>query len=101
VKDGEEALKVLNDPEQRFDAAMLDIRMPGLNGRTVAEKVRAREAATQSKMMLMAAVTANAFDEDKKACLAAGFDAFIPKPLNKSDLEQFLELARTRQKQAA
>jgi PAS domain S-box-containing protein len=101
VKDGEEALAALNDAEQKFDAAMLDIRMPGLNGRVVAEQVRAREARTQSKMMLLAAVTANAFDEDKKACLKAGFDAFIAKPLNRSDLEQFLDLARTRQRQAA
>jgi signal transduction histidine kinase/CheY-like chemotaxis protein len=100
VRDGEEALAALTEPGQSYDATLLDIRMPGLDGKTVATLVREREAMTRSKPMLLAAVTANAFEEDKQACLAIGFDAFIPKPLSRSDLERFLTSAREKQKAA-
>jgi PAS domain S-box-containing protein len=101
VKDGEDALKALFALNQNFDATLLDIRMPGLDGKTVARRLREKETAEHTKPMLLAAVTANAFDEDKQACLAVGFDAFIPKPLSRSDLEQFLERARTHRHKAA
>jgi len=98
VKDGEEALRsALRGPggsTPRFDAALLDVRMPGLDGRTVARRIREAEAAAGLPRMPIAAVTANAFAEDRAACLAAGFDCFAPKPLDRRAIADFLELAR-------
>jgi PAS domain S-box-containing protein len=103
VKNGEDALAALapSQTAKPFDAALLDIRMPGLDGRSVAQKLRKMETLNQGEPMLLAAVTANAFAEDRQACLSAGFDAFIAKPLGRADLEKFLETVRQRRQQAA
>ncbi|MFM9974999.1 MAG: ATP-binding protein [Beijerinckiaceae bacterium] len=97
VKDGNAALAAAlaahagNGP--CFDVALMDVRMPGMDGRSVVQNIRAAEAETGRKPILIAAVTANAFAEDRDACLAAGFDAFIPKPLNRLELALFLKNA--------
>lgn len=97
VKDGNAALAAAlaahtgNGPS--FDVALMDVRMPGMDGRSVVQNIRNAEAQAGRKPILIAAVTANAFAEDRDACLAAGFDAFIPKPLNRLELALFLKNA--------
>ena len=70
-----------------FDAVLFDVRMPDLDGIAAIAQWRAQESATGQTPIPAIALTANAFREDREACLAAGFDAFLAKPL---DREAFL-----------
>jgi PAS domain S-box-containing protein len=92
VTDGEAALACLRG-DHSFDLALLDLRMPGRDGRLVAEALRQHEGAANLPQMMLAAVTANAFAEDRAACLASGFDAFLPKPVKPAELAALLQQA--------
>ncbi|HRJ69330.1 MAG TPA: ATP-binding protein [Beijerinckiaceae bacterium] len=92
AKDGVEAQQVLlGEGTQRFTLALFDWRMPGLDGLQAVTWLRAHEAAFNLPRLPVAALTANAFEEDRQECLAAGFDAFLPKPLER---ESFLTVVR-------
>jgi CheY-like chemotaxis protein len=93
VTDGNDALELLLNQQTPFDLALLDLRMPGRDGRLVAEALRSFEHATKRPRIMLAAVTANAFAEDRAACLASGFDAFLPKPIKPADLAALLHRA--------
>ena len=64
---------------------VMDLRMPGLSGVEASKALRGRGVATP-----IAALTADAFDEDKRACLAAGMDDFLVKPLTQEALRAAL-----------
>ena len=68
-----------------FDVILMDVRMPGLSGREAARALRVRGCRTP-----IIAVTADAFEEDRRACLAAGMDDFITKPLEQPVLNAML-----------
>jgi signal transduction histidine kinase/CheY-like chemotaxis protein len=68
----------------RFDALLFDVRMPERDGLSAMREWRAREAAEKLSHTPALALTANAYAEDRAACLAAGFDGFLPKPLERS-----------------
>lgn len=74
---------------QPFDAILCDVRMPELDGLAVIRAWRALEAERQRVRLPALALTANAFTEDREACLSAGFDDFLPKPL---DRERFVAI---------
>lgn len=65
------------------DAALLDIELPGINGFDVLARLRAESAGAP---MPVIAVTASVMDQDRRKILAAGFDAYVPKPVNIRDL---------------
>ncbi len=67
-----------------FDAMVLDVRMPELDGLATIRQWRAREAAAGLRALPALALTANAYPEDRAACMAAGFDGFLPKPLERA-----------------
>ena len=60
----------------RFDLVFMDMRMPGMDGPSATRAIRARGDRTP-----IVALTANAFAEDRKACLEAGMDDHLTKPL--------------------
>jgi CheY-like chemotaxis protein len=60
-----------------FDVILMDMRMPGLSGEETARRLRASGVTTP-----IVALTANAFEDDRHACLAAGMDDFLVKPLS-------------------
>jgi CheY-like chemotaxis protein len=68
-----------------FDLIFMDMRMPGLSGEDTAKLLRAEGVRTP-----IVALTANAFDDDKAACLAAGMDDFLVKPLSPDALRACL-----------
>ncbi|MCE2932944.1 MAG: ATP-binding protein [Hyphomicrobiales bacterium] len=70
-----------------FDCVLFDVRMPELDGLSAIAQWRAVEKRLKRQPVPALALTANAFREDREACLAAGFDAFLAKPL---DREPFL-----------
>lgn len=93
--DGLEALAHLDrrsrEGEGAFDLALIDIRMPGLDGLETARRIRAREAESGGGRLHLVALTANAGRDDERAALDAGFDGFLAKPLNLRALPALLE----------
>lgn len=59
-----------------FDVILMDLRLPDADGRGVASELRAWGLTTP-----IVALTANSFEDDRQACLAAGMDDFLTKPL--------------------
>ncbi|MBS3998532.1 MAG: PAS domain-containing protein, partial [Hydrogenophaga sp.] len=82
---GEQALQLA--AEQRPDACVLDIGMPGFTGYEVAERIR-REAWGQH--MLLVAVTGWGQEKDRAVALSSGFDHHLTKPINPDTLDQLL-----------
>ena len=68
-----------------YDLIFMDQRMPGLSGREAARTLRDRGCRTA-----IIALTADAFEEDRQACLAAGMDDFLTKPLEPAMLRLML-----------
>jgi signal transduction histidine kinase/CheY-like chemotaxis protein len=84
--DGEEALARLSSSP--FDAAFLDCDIPKMSGVDVAKRVRALEA--PGRRTLLIATTALSTTQDRDACIAAGMDAFISKPITPEKLGMVL-----------
>jgi CheY-like chemotaxis protein len=84
--DGVEALDLaraaMRGERPRFDLILMDIRMPGLDGLEASRFIRVEEARAGLEPTRIAAVTANAFEEDRQACRAAGIDDFLTKPVD-------------------
>lgn len=75
--------------EEAKDAILMDIQMPVMNGLDATRAVR-RSANPLGKTIPIIAMTANAFSSDVQACLDAGMDAHVPKPLDLATLERTL-----------
>ncbi|RZJ35208.1 MAG: response regulator, partial [Brevundimonas sp.] len=80
---GDEALAAMK--RARYDLVFMDMRMPGMDGPTAARELRARGDRTP-----IVALTANAFAEDRKACLEAGMNDHLVKPLELESLRAAL-----------
>lgn len=85
VTSGQAALDAL--AESPFDLVLMDVRMPGLGGLEAARAMRARGLEVP-----IVALTADAFEDDRRACLEAGMNDFLVKPLSPEALK--LALAR-------
>lgn len=71
-----------------IDAALLDMRMPEMDGLEAARRIRALPGPPGAAPLI--ALTANATEADRDACLAAGMDAFMAKPLDPAALSSAL-----------
>jgi len=84
VVDGLAALAEIEDAaagkRTPFDAVVMDIRMPRLDGLSAARRIRAVQATLGVASTPLIALTANAAEEDRRAAEAAGFAAFFVKP---------------------
>ena len=69
-----------------YDLVLMDMHMPGSDGIEAARRIRALEAERNEPATPIVALTANAFAEDRGACLAAGMDGFLVKPLDRERL---------------
>jgi len=77
-----------------YDFILMDVHMPELDGIDAARHIRALEAVADGPRTPIVALTANALDEDREACLAAGMDAFLTKPLDRERLAELLTAER-------
>jgi CheY-like chemotaxis protein len=80
---GQEALDLMQ--HERPDLVLLDIDMPGLDGLQVVKKIR--EDASLANLPVVA-VTAFAMEPDRERCMAAGFTAYLAKPVRAAILRQ-------------
>lgn len=83
---GREALKEAG--HGGFDAILMDLRMPEMDGRDAAAQIRALPG--EPGAVPLVALTASATEADKEACLAAGMDAFLTKPVDPDELAKAL-----------
>jgi two-component system, sensor histidine kinase and response regulator len=78
--DGTQALAMLPQMD-RVDVVLMDWQMPDLDGLEVTRRMRAGAAGEAGKVVPIIALTANAFAEDRVACLEAGMNDFLTKPV--------------------
>lgn len=83
VKSGAAALEFLEVQHAQLSLALFDIRMPGMTGLEAMARWREREQTMGRERLPVAALTANASEADREECLAAGFDGFMSKPLDR------------------
>ena len=77
--------KVKNSAPGTYDLVLMDIQMPVMNGYEATEQIRALEDPALAKIRILA-MTANAFDEDRKKALKCGMDGFLSKPIVMEEL---------------
>ncbi|SEA34960.1 Signal transduction histidine kinase [Desulfuromusa kysingii] len=77
--DGHQALQFME--QQHFDLVLLDIRMPGIDGIEVSQRIRQREIEGAQTPVTIIAITADIDITTRKLCLAAGINAVLAKPV--------------------
>jgi two-component system, sensor histidine kinase and response regulator len=83
AENGKEALRALDG--QSFDAVLMDVQMPEMDGLEATAAIRAREQGTDRRLPIVA-LTAHAMNGDRERCLAAGMDGYITKPVQSPQL---------------
>jgi len=88
AEDGVQCVEMLEAHESGYyDVVLMDIQMPRMNGYDAAKAIRENKDAGKASVPIIA-LTANAFDEDKKTALEAGMNAHLSKPI---DVAKMLE----------
>ena len=76
---------------ERYVMIFMDCQMPNMDGLDATRAIRAAEQRSSRPRVPITAMTANAFAEDRAACLEAGMDDYLPKPIKLADLRGMLE----------
>lgn len=99
VSDGKQAVDLFEEsPAGTFDAILMDIMMPVMDGLTATRTIRALTR-PDAKTIPIIAMTANAFKEDEEKCLAAGMNAHLAKPLDLEKVKRTIQEQVRLQKQ--
>ena len=81
AENGAEAVeKIRNSAPGDYELVLMDIQMPVMNGYEAAKQIRALDDPALAEITILA-MTANAFDEDRKKALECGMDGFLSKPI--------------------
>ncbi len=89
VSNGRQALEALRSAP--YDLVLMDVQMPELDGLGATRAVRADDSGSLNRGIPIIAMTAHAMQGDRDACLAAGMDDYIAKPVTPAALSQLLE----------
>jgi CheY-like chemotaxis protein len=81
-----EAWRTARTAGEPFDLVLMDVHMPGSDGFEATRRIRSLEREDGAPPTRIIALTSNAFEEDRDACLAAGMDDFLTKPLDRERL---------------
>ncbi|MDR2578684.1 MAG: response regulator [Chitinispirillales bacterium] len=90
AENGREALDMVTADPDRYDIVFMDVQMPQMDGLEATRSIRALPPRLRGKLPIVA-MTANVFKEDIDACLAAGMDDHLGKPL---DIDKIVEKLR-------
>jgi signal transduction histidine kinase/ActR/RegA family two-component response regulator len=90
VADGEEAVAAWSGGD--FDAILMDIHMPRMDGLTATREIRRLESGLGRRIPIIA-LTASAMSEDQKECFAAGMDAYLSKPAHIDEIRTAIQAA--------
>ena len=71
-----------------FDLMLTDLHMPGMDGIEATKAIRAAELAAGRAPLPIVALTADALETGKRACIDAGMDGFLTKPVEPAELEE-------------
>ncbi len=93
ANDGLQAINAMESDS--FDVILMDVQMPELDGLEATRRIRGR---WPEQPVWIVAMTANAMAGDREACIAAGMNDYISKPIRPADLANALEQAPTRQR---
>jgi len=85
AENGEIALAAITAAPDKYDAILMDVQMPHMDGLEATRRIRALPA-LQNKKLPIIAMTANVFKEDIDMCIAAGMDDHLGKPLDFDDM---------------
>ena len=77
--------KVKNSVPGNYDLVLMDVQMPVMNGYEATKAIRALDDPALAGITILA-MTANAFEEDKKEALECGMDGFLSKPIVMEEL---------------
>ena len=69
-----------------FDLILMDVQMPVMSGLEATAAIRARESASPGRRVPIMAMTAHAMPSDREACLQAGMDGYVSKPIRLEEL---------------
>ena len=90
ASNGREAVEAIE--RQTYDVVLMDIQMPELDGLEASRRICERWSADERPRIV--AMTANAMPEDREACLAAGMDDYVAKPIRPEILAEALRQVR-------
>lgn len=88
VSDGEQAVAATR--EEQYALIFMDCQMPNMDGFSATRAIREAERATGRHVPIVA-MTANAFREDRQACLDCGMDDYLSKPVRLRELRRMIE----------
>jgi CheY-like chemotaxis protein len=88
AENGREALEAIE--RSRFDAVLMDVQMPEMDGLEATNLIRDRERSAGGHIPIIA-MTARAMQGDREACLKAGMDGYVAKPIKPAELYELLE----------
>jgi CheY-like chemotaxis protein len=89
VSDGRQAVEAARN--ERYAMIFMDCQMPNMDGLAATRAIREEERRSGNVRVPISAMTANAFAEDRAACLEAGMDDYLPKPVRLADLRGMLD----------
>lgn len=97
-ENGRECIDTLHsEPSGKFDLILMDIQMPIMNGRETTVALRSEDD-DYCRNIPIAAMTADAFADDIKACIDCGMDAHISKPVDIKKVLRFLRMVKNKEK---
>ena len=89
VEDGIQCIEELKKmPEKYYDVILMDVQMPNMDGYTATQRIRDLDD-SRSEIPIIA-MTANAYDEDRRKAQEAGMDGFLAKPLDVDEMMRLL-----------